>query len=315
MVSWLPSIPYEPLAQSRWEPATSTINFCEEDYYVTGYVAEVMNVATNGLYLWLSYRGARHVFNHDHPKIFALCFISYGIIGIGSILFHGTLKYSMQLVDECAMIYTALTMCFATFSHGRSTPMQAVVLAICAGTGLGITLIYHYLKNPLFHQNAFAIIMITLLLRSMWMMETRIRQKDSVVTNQMWKMVLWGTCVFLAGFGVWNLDNIYCQQLRGWRRTVGMPWGFVSELHAWWHLLTGMGSYILLVWGQYLRAILDNRDDEYDLNWPSLWSIPSVDKKDVRRKELNGKARTNGAVKANGANGTKGANGVDKKTL
>ncbi|EPS42918.1 hypothetical protein H072_3170 [Dactylellina haptotyla CBS 200.50] len=311
MVSWLPSIPYEPMAQSIWEPATSTINFCEEDFYLTGYVAEVMNVGTNGLYIWLSYKGLSHVFKHDHPRIFAICFISYGIIGIGSMLFHGTLKYSMQLVDECAMIYTALTMCFATFSHGRSTLMQALVLLGCVGTGLGITLTYHYLKNPLFHQTAFAFIMISLLSRSMFMMETRTRPKNPAAANIMWKMVLWGIFVFLAGFGVWNIDNIYCQQLRGWRREVGMPWGFVSELHAWWHLLTGIGSYILLVWGQYLRAILDGKGDEYDLNWPSLLSVPSVDKKAVKKGISNGKAKHANGSATNGV----AANGANKKTL
>ncbi|KAF3086337.1 hypothetical protein TWF569_000763 [Orbilia oligospora] len=302
-MSWLPSFPYGPKVQSMWEPATSTINFCEEDFYLTGYVAEVMNVITNSLYIWLAYKGATHVFKHDHPRIFALCFISYGIIGIGSILFHGTLKYSMQLVDECAMIYTALTMCFATFSHGRSPLRQFLVLLGCVGMGLTITLVYHYLKNPLFHQNAFALIMITLLSHSMYMMETHTRGKNPAATNLMWKMVIWGICVFLAGFGVWNLDNIYCQQLRRWRREVGMPWGFVSELHAWWHLLTGIGSYILLVWGQYLRATLDGKADEYDLNWPSLFSIPSVDKRDVKAKsqQANGKSKANG-VSANGVN-------------
>lgn len=126
------------------------------------------------------------------------------------------------------MIYTALTMCFATFAHNRSPIVQTLVLLVCIGIGLTITLVYHYLKNPLFHQNAFALIMVTLLSRSIWIMETKIRKKDPEATNVMWKMVLWGTTVFLTGFGVWNLDNIYCSSLRRWRREVGMPWGFIS---------------------------------------------------------------------------------------
>ncbi|EWC43978.1 hypothetical protein DRE_01330 [Drechslerella stenobrocha 248] len=312
MVSWLPAIPYGQKAHSLWEPATSTINFCEEDYYITGYVAEVMNVITNSVYIWLSCKGAHDVFKYDHPRIFAVCFFSYGVVGIGSILFHGTLKYSMQLIDECAMIYTALTMCFATFSYQRSHLVQALVLVGCISIGLGITLAYHYLKNPLFHQNSFALIMIVLLGRSMYMMEAQIRQKSATETNRMWKMVAWGVFVFLTGFGVWNLDNIYCQQLRRWRREVGMPWGFVSELHAWWHLLTGFGSYILLVWGQYMRVILDGEMAVYELHWPALWSVPSV-KKRQSADAHNGTARANGVTTNGATNGA--AKSGNKKAL
>lgn len=210
MPSWLPSIPYGPMLQSKWEPATSTINFCEEDFYLTGYVAEVMNVATNAIFLYLSYTATRHVFIHDHPRIFALCFITYGIIGVGSVLFHGTLKYQMQLIDECAMIYAALTMSFATFSYGRSSAGKAIVCFVSVAIGLSITLIYHYLKNPLFHQNAFALILISLLLRSLYLMETRTRHENPEATNMMWKMVIWGTAIFLTGFdfGTWKMYTV-----------------------------------------------------------------------------------------------------------
>lgn len=41
-----------------------------------------------------------------------------------------------------------------------------------------------------------------------------------------------GSVIFLTGFAIWNLDNIYCSDLRRWREKVGYPLGFLLEGHA-----------------------------------------------------------------------------------
>lgn len=50
-----------------------------------------------------------------------------------------------------------------------------------------------------------------------------------------------GLSVFLCGFLIWNLDNIYCGHFRRWRREIGLPWAILLEGHGWWHLMTGLG--------------------------------------------------------------------------
>lgn len=52
-----------------------------------------------------------------------------------------------------------------------------------------------------------------------------------------------GLTIFVMGFAIWNLDNVLCNQLRRWRRAVGLPWAVVLEGHAWWHLMTGLGRF------------------------------------------------------------------------
>jgi dihydroceramidase len=47
-----------------------------------------------------------------------------------------------------------------------------------------------------------------------------------------------GAVTFLAGFLVWNLDNIFCSQLTAWKNLVGWPGAFLLEGHSWWHILT-----------------------------------------------------------------------------
>ncbi|KAL7274164.1 alkaline ceramidase ydc1 [Rhizina undulata] len=151
----------------------------------------------------------------------------------------------MQLVDELSMIYTT-----STFSYGRSNGFAFFLGGLLVSIAGSITAIYHYLQDPKFHQNAYAILTAIVCFRSWWMMETRIRAKDPAAVRIMWMMVVWGLGIFLGGFALWNVDNKWCGELKSWRRAVGMPWGFLAEGHGWWHLLTGIGAYYYIVHGR-----------------------------------------------------------------
>jgi dihydroceramidase len=186
----------------------------------------------------------------------------------------------MQLVDELNMIYTACLMCYATFSFSQSRLVRQVLATGLISLAVFITvrapflkaklltdvyklqLYYHYLQDPLFHQNAFAIITAVVLFRSMYVMEVNIRpslkakygtapvktdpmslpkwlrvanaHRDQAILKEMWLMVGVGLSIFLGGFGIWALDNQYCSTIRRWRHEVGLPWGILLEGHGWW---------------------------------------------------------------------------------
>jgi hypothetical protein len=40
------------------------------------------------------------------------------------------------------------------------------------------------------------------------------------------------------------------------------------------------GAYFYIVWGIWLRHCLNGRQDEYKLVWPSMFTLPEVDKID-----------------------------------
>jgi len=119
-------------------------------------------------------------------------------------------------------------------------------------------LYYHYLQDPLFHENAFALLAAINLFRAMYVMEISIRprwrkkrntnptkefssraeeeaadRRDNEIIKEMWCLVAVGLGIFLAGFGLWNLDNMYCSSIRHWRREMGLPWGLLLEGHGW----------------------------------------------------------------------------------
>ncbi|QRV94012.1 alkaline ceramidase [Ceratobasidium sp. AG-Ba] len=71
-----------------------------------------------------------------------------------------------------------------------------------------------------------------------------------------------GLAIFLSGFAIWIADNLFCDSLSYIRdAAVGRDGGMVGILtqgHAWWHLLTGLGANWLIVGLTYLRlAVTD----------------------------------------------------------
>lgn len=205
----------------------------------------------------------------------------------------------MQLVDELSMIYTTCFMCFATLAHNKSRPVAAFIAIGLVALCIFITAYYHYLQDPTFHQTAYALLTAVVLLRAMFLMETRLRPakmtpedevrlpqearakraRDSRLVRTMWTMAGSGLTIFLGGFALWNLDNFCCSSLRTWRRRVGLPWGILLEGHGWWHLMTGVGAYTYIVWGIWLRYCLEGRQEEVELHWPTWFSLPEVRKK------------------------------------
>ena len=162
------------------------------------------------------------------------------------------------------MIYTTCLMCYAAFSYSRSRQFSIFLGIGLVSLAIFITLYYHYLQDPVFHQNAYAILTILVLFRSMWVMEITLRPsrtkkeeeyklqrkrsmtgdekklsrlsdiRDQQILNTMWLLVACGVSIFLLGFLLWGLDIKYCSILRKWRREIGLPWGTLLEGHGWW---------------------------------------------------------------------------------
>lgn len=171
----------------------------------------------------------------------------------------------MQLVDELSMIYTTCLMFYATFSHNQKPPVPLLLGIFLVSLAVFITGYYHYLGDPVFHQNMYALLTAIVLFRSMYVMEVNLRPslgartkvdtstnnqdtateaqrseqhrqdvRDKKILKTMWLMIGCGLGIFLGGFGIWTLDNVYCSKLRRWRHEVGLPWGIFLEGHGWW---------------------------------------------------------------------------------
>jgi len=89
----------------------STVDWCEQNYILSEYVAEYWNTLT-GLCLIVSgvlyYKNNYDCISVTHyQKVFTKLSGLLVFVGVGTMLFHGTLYYQYQLLDELPMIYLA----------------------------------------------------------------------------------------------------------------------------------------------------------------------------------------------------------------
>lgn len=189
----------------------------------------------------------------SQPTVFLVAWIGYAVIGIGSALFHGTLLYEMQLLDELGMIYTTSIMCYAMFSYERTPAVAALIGVFFLALDIAGTAYYYYSRNPVFHQVSFAIMIISVTMKTIQLCSVKIRpnldgqskptaeqrkraQKEvDDIVRQLRSMLLSGVGCFLIAFSLWIIDTQFCAGLKSLRRKVGLPWGFLLEFHGYWY--------------------------------------------------------------------------------
>ncbi|KAK3763758.1 hypothetical protein RRG08_065722 [Elysia crispata] len=250
-----------------WERHTSTIDWCEENYAVTTYIAEFWNTVSNcvliiGPLVMLS-QGLKH--NMERRYIIAFSVIS--VIGIGSLLFHMTLRYSMQLMDEVPMLWGSAAFIYAGLtvkSDERSdhTVLQAVLYGMC----FCISLVYILQPIPLILQISYAVLNLAVIILSTHMMLTM----ESVK-----RIFLLGLLSYMTGFLLWSIDYAYCSHLRYIRETqIARFSGMMFQLHAWWHIFTGTGAYLGLLFTVHTRYLYFQRNPQIKFVfgiWPYVY--------------------------------------------
>jgi dihydroceramidase len=271
------SIPYTktPKRDYFWGPVTASIDWCEENYVISRYIAEFCNTTTNAIFVILAIIAIRNALQWHYERRILLTSIGFLAVGLGSWLFHMTLKYEFQLLDELPMIWTTLIMFWGIFDYGLS---RAQSLGLAAGTtmlGVGVTWYYLVNKNPVFHEVAYGFITAAVLLRSWYLVLKRVDKEDAEARDDLRYTATWGAVTFLSGFALWGIDRGQCGNLTHAKHFMGLPWGMVLELHGWWHLLTGTGVALYITFLTQLRLHLTARQDEFQVRyvfrfWPVL---------------------------------------------
>lgn len=59
---------------------------------ITPYCAEFVNTVTNVIFIHLGVMGIRDCLRYGHDRVFIISYLGYIIVGLGSMLFHATLK-------------------------------------------------------------------------------------------------------------------------------------------------------------------------------------------------------------------------------
>lgn len=186
---------------------------------------------------------------------FYLCSLGVGVVGFGSFLFHMTLKHEAQLLDELPMIWvgTLLTwsMLDQTLFFGWRVN-RLILPTVLLSLVVWITVTYVTNGDPVFHQVAYASIMVVSITHAIFIMvhpnaPLNVSDSSRRMRADARRLERQGTISFIVGFAIWNVDNIFCGRLRAARDVVGYPWAMLLEGHGWWHIFTGIGAYLLVL--------------------------------------------------------------------
>ncbi|WWD18366.1 hypothetical protein CI109_102816 [Kwoniella shandongensis] len=250
------------ISSGFWGEHTSTIDWCELNYVHTPYIAETINTLTNLPSILLGLYGAYTTFSNGLPGRYSLCYLGLTLIGIGSFGFHASLRWEWQLMDELPMIYVvSLAAYFVLDTQPGWEPRFGVWgPLIMLAWDVFVTVSYVYLPNPVYHQVAFGIIIISTTIRTAYLIYHFPR--SSPLRGMMGRTMGWGVATFIVGFAIWNVDNIFCIQLRKIREIVGF-WGFLVEGHAYWHLMTCYGSYLIFTASILLHLSIKDESNNY----------------------------------------------------
>ncbi|KAI6085942.1 ceramidase [Hypoxylon rubiginosum] len=239
-----------------WSPPTSRANFCEEDYALSFYLAEFINSVSNIAYVYLA---LRYMYGPGSRGIFAprWDFMSISLLGlgIGSFLFHASLRYLLEFADEFSMLGLTWSMLQVSLT-ARQSPTKARLISIGLAIFFTVFAVF-YVQSPLIIYQVFAFaggILLVILRGSYlfhWVQPAFPKAKSRDWNARMWKGI--ATC--LVGYVLWNIDLQYCAELRSIRHQLGLPWALVFELHGWWHVLTAIGA------SQFMDVAREVRDE------------------------------------------------------
>ncbi|MDC6274654.1 ceramidase [Lacticaseibacillus paracasei] len=246
-----------------WGPPTATIDWCEENYLFTPYVAELINAFTNVGFVLLAVHHIYSTFKNQHGMLYIFISIGFASVGIGSFMFHSTLLYEHQLMDELPMVWVTSIPFGYIWGWNKRQPAKflwnaGTFLVTCWFT---YTYIYIY-RNPIFHQVFYAALNFGVIYKTIRTIQAVVPDPSS--RKFLYKLLTFSFSLFAFGFLIWNLDNVFCSTLIHIRRDyLGIPLGFLLEGHGWWHVFTGLGIYYFVFYNMILSTYMKGMGDQY----------------------------------------------------
>jgi len=163
-------------------------------------------------------------------------------VGIGSFLFHATLRYWAQWLDELPMLYGNLVCCYIIIEHEKLNKHRFLPIFLAA-FGVGLTILY--VGFPQYYGVFMSVYTMTCVIITVLAIH-RINQlpKKKPTTKLLIRIYVLSTLSYATGFIIWVTENTFCASIPQW-----------LHLHAWWHILAGLGCYLWLQAMVVFRAI------------------------------------------------------------
>ncbi|KAF9899816.1 Alkaline ceramidase 3 [Linnemannia zychae] len=267
-----------------WGPPTSSIDWCEDNYVWSYYIAEFFNSFSSFAMIILGEAACYSInrLQSDMQRIaassesttykiknsataatlkapslfrFKLAFRTITVVGIGSFLFHATLLHHMQMLDELPMLYSVLVLFFCLI-ESRFGPQPAWFPKLLAVVGVVVTGLVAFTEGTVqfysFH-GTFGPLEFTTLFLIFKVYSAR----KAAYPDIKWVFEA-GIGLYVIAVAVWMTDLNFCERTLFSFFRFGNEQERVNEadkstlwivkdlyFHAWWHVLVSMGLFLL----------------------------------------------------------------------
>lgn len=219
-----------------WGPVDANHQFCEPHYATTEYLAEAWNAVSSLLFVAAAWWAFRHpdmkqLRRHEQQWIKCAC-LWLAVIGVGSFLFHATMRRSMQWMDEGPMIGFLGTSILWKIDKHRWVSHQTDACRLVLGA-LHVALLWVYLWldwYELFVHGFTFLGAIDACFSYTWSRGQPVYRDLSAL------------CI-IFGRLVWEIENRFCEHLPD-----------VWPLHVIWHLASSFSAYFAI---RYNMSIVD----------------------------------------------------------
>ena len=226
-----------------WGKPTSTLDWCEKNYTYTHYVAEFWNTITNLSMIITPIYGLINAYHQGIERRYMICYALLLLTGIGSWMFHMTLLFEMQLLDEIPMVWGGAFMLYSLYRARNSYDEGGkwVGLALLSYSII-VTAVYLFNKNAVFHEFMYGLLVTGIVFLAV--KYTYLYYKKGV------PLFYAGVVLYGVGFALWNIDNNFCPRVTDLRENklgsnnILKFLSPLTQLHGWWHLMAGYATYI-----------------------------------------------------------------------
>jgi dihydroceramidase len=270
--SWFdaPSQAHE--ATGYWGPSTANHQFCEPHYHVTHYIAEFYNTLSSLCYtavaLYMLYQEPKRL--AQDPYVLATI-LSLAAIGLGSVAFHGTMRYDMELCDELPMVFFASCLVLGTISRPNRHPwvpnQTAASLWISATITMGLTVVATYAVYEKYEVflHGFAAILILLFAINIFAPVHATMAEQHLFCRNMSLILL------LVGKMFWQIEVLMCSSVPE-----------VYLLHVVWHGFSCGAAYYGTLGLYFTRMAGD--EAKFPSTLPNVWGLPPL-KSSIKTKQ------------------------------
>lgn len=240
-----------------WGEKTANVNWCEEDYVVTKYIAEFGNslsslaIVLNGLYgIWSHWQWAE--------LRYIIAFSQFCVVGIGSFLFHATLKREFQLLDELPMIwangmFTYIIICMEDeylSDPSMSTKKQSRKILVWVIVFVEIIMTLLVILFDTKDQSFFLLFYgggVTYVCFQSLQLNKKYNSKGKFNLFEM------SIAFYVGGFFLWGIDRNFCKTSISGLTIRSL------HLHSFWHLAAGIGTFSAVLYWIHTRNLFLKR--------------------------------------------------------